>query len=118
MTETPPVEWRLAPVGQRYLILRRRRESRHECRHGTCPLCRDDAVRCQKRALVAEVPLLWPDLLHGRPLVIYRAVLRRVQPAPALRCPQGSVFNISARCRVAVKSEKDCCRKSMGWDCP
>src|SRR5215469_12664263 len=21
-------------------------------------------------------------------------------------------------CRVAVKSEKGCCRKSMGWDCP
>src|SRR5215831_5096668 len=39
MTETPPVEWRLTPVGQRYLILRSRRESPHECRHGTCPLC-------------------------------------------------------------------------------
>src|SRR5215467_10818768 len=39
MTKTPPVEWRLTPVGQRYLILRSRRESRHECRHGTCPLC-------------------------------------------------------------------------------
>jgi hypothetical protein len=40
MTETPPVEWRLTPVGQRYLILRSRRKSRHECCcHGACPLC-------------------------------------------------------------------------------
>src|SRR5215813_8617401 len=38
MTETPPVERRLTPVGQRYLILRSRRESRHECRHSYCPL--------------------------------------------------------------------------------
>src|SRR5215475_392676 len=38
MTETPPVEWRLTPVGQRYLILRSRRKSRHDCRHGYCPL--------------------------------------------------------------------------------
>src|SRR5215471_844670 len=38
MTETPPVEWRLTPVGQRYLILRSWRESPHECRHGYCPL--------------------------------------------------------------------------------
>jgi hypothetical protein len=39
-----------------------------------------------ERALVADVPLLWPDLLQERPLVIYGAVLRRVRPAPALRC--------------------------------
>src|SRR5215467_10050099 len=94
MTETPPVEWRLTPVGQRYLILRSWRKSHHERCHG-CGLLRDGVVRCQKRALVAK-SVAARDLLQRQPLVIYRAVLRRVQPAPALRCPQGSVFNISA----------------------
>src|SRR6516225_12301256 len=39
MTETPPVEWRLTPIGQRYLIFRSRREFCHESRYGHCPLC-------------------------------------------------------------------------------
>ena len=56
---------------------------------------RDDAACCQSAALVAEVSLLWPILLQG-PLVIYRAVLRRMQPASALRCPPGGVSNIGA----------------------
>ena len=57
---------------------------------------RDGAVRCQSAALVAEVSLLRRGLLQGRPLDIYRAVLRRMQPASALRCPQGGVSNIGA----------------------
>jgi hypothetical protein len=47
-----------------------------------------------ERSLVAEVSLLWRGLLQGRPLNIYRAVLRRVQPASALRRPRGGVSNI------------------------
>src|SRR6516164_11690939 len=94
MTKTPAVERCLTPVGQRYLILRSRRKSRHECRHSYCPLCGMTRFVVRGGTLVAGVLLLWPDLLRGRPLVIYRAVLRRVQPAPALRCPQGAVCNI------------------------
>ena len=58
-------------------------------------------------ALAAEVSLVWPDLLQGRPLVIYRAVLRRVQPAPALRCPQGAIFNIGTRAAAKDRGQHE-----------
>ena len=64
MTETPPVEWRLTPIGQRYLILRSRGKPRHEFRHGYGPLCGDDAVRGHSEALVTELSPLWPGLLQ------------------------------------------------------
>src|SRR6516162_1568569 len=68
---------------------------------------RDDAVRCQSGTLVAEVSLLWPGLLQKRPPEIYRAVLRRVQPAPALCCPQGSIFDIGARATAQDSGQQE-----------
>jgi hypothetical protein len=56
---------------------------------------RGDAACYQNGALVAGVSLSLPSLLQGWPLGIHRAVLTRVQPAPALRCPQGAVFNMA-----------------------
>ena len=42
-----------------------------------------------------------------RPFVIYRAVLRRVQPAPALRCPQGAIFNIGTRAAAKDRGQHE-----------